>query len=195
MFLWWFVVQQLQNRRRQLWQKTAVNMELFRDFRTWFVNNSACKELSDSLIPNNIQTLMPIIIQDQKITIPQNKLMQRWKLHLATHSTSFQIQRSQWRVLCIWDIMEISLCTSKQICSNGFCLWKQFCQGTQTSSANSITVCILFWNWWSKNRAFHSSIFEDMISEIFATGNAAVYDCWCSIGPSSIVFTANFLRD
>ena len=46
--------------------KTAVNIEFYRDLQTWFINNSLCKELSDSPIPNNVTALRPTIIQDQK---------------------------------------------------------------------------------------------------------------------------------
>ena len=33
--------------------KTAVDIKLFRDLQMWFVNNSVCKECSDSTIPND----------------------------------------------------------------------------------------------------------------------------------------------
>ena len=44
--------------------KIAVDIELFRDLCTWFVNNSVCKEFSDSPIPNDVRTLTPTIVQD-----------------------------------------------------------------------------------------------------------------------------------
>ena len=46
--------------------KTAVDIELFKDLRTWFINNSLCKEFRDSPIPNDVSALSPTIIQDRK---------------------------------------------------------------------------------------------------------------------------------
>ena len=46
--------------------KTAVDIELFKDLQTWFINNSVCKEFRDSPIPNKASALSPTIIQDRK---------------------------------------------------------------------------------------------------------------------------------
>jgi hypothetical protein len=46
--------------------KTAVDIELFKDLQTWFINNSVCKEFRDSPIPNKVSALSPTIIQDGK---------------------------------------------------------------------------------------------------------------------------------
>ena len=46
--------------------KTAVDIELFKDLQTWFINNSLCKEFKDSPIPNEVLALSPTIIQDRK---------------------------------------------------------------------------------------------------------------------------------
>ena len=46
--------------------KTAVDIELYRDLQTWFINNSLCKEFSDGPIPNDVRELTLTIIQDQK---------------------------------------------------------------------------------------------------------------------------------
>jgi hypothetical protein len=46
--------------------KTAVDIELFKDWQMWFINNSLCKEFRDSPIPNEVSALLPTIIQDRK---------------------------------------------------------------------------------------------------------------------------------
>ena len=46
--------------------KTAVDIELYKDLQTWLINNSLCKELSDSPIPNDVRALTLTIIQDQR---------------------------------------------------------------------------------------------------------------------------------
>ena len=46
--------------------KTAVDVELFKDLRMWFINKSLCKEFRDSPILNEVSALSPTIIQDRK---------------------------------------------------------------------------------------------------------------------------------
>jgi len=46
--------------------KTAVDIELFKDLPTWFMTNSVCTVFKDSPTPNDVQTLLPTIIQDHK---------------------------------------------------------------------------------------------------------------------------------
>ena len=44
--------------------KTSVDIELFKDIRTWFVNNSSCRAFKDEPLPSNIEELTPVVIRD-----------------------------------------------------------------------------------------------------------------------------------
>jgi len=44
--------------------KTSVDIELFKDIRTWFVQNSSCRAFKDEPLPSNIEELTPKIIRD-----------------------------------------------------------------------------------------------------------------------------------
>ena len=46
--------------------KTAVDIELFKDLRTWFIENSACSSFKDAPLPNNVEAILPTIIQDSQ---------------------------------------------------------------------------------------------------------------------------------
>jgi hypothetical protein len=46
--------------------KTAVNIELFKDLHTWFIENSSCSTFKDSPVPSNDEALLPTIIQDHR---------------------------------------------------------------------------------------------------------------------------------
>jgi hypothetical protein len=46
--------------------KTAVDIELFKDLRTWFIENSVCAAFKDAPLPNNVEAIMPTIIQDSQ---------------------------------------------------------------------------------------------------------------------------------
>jgi len=52
--------------RPTILQKTAVDIELFKDFQTWFVLNSACHDFKNSPIPDDVEMLQPTIIEDRK---------------------------------------------------------------------------------------------------------------------------------
>lgn len=43
-----------------------MDIELFKDLHTWFMKNGACTVFKDSPISNDVQALLPTIIQDQK---------------------------------------------------------------------------------------------------------------------------------
>jgi hypothetical protein len=44
--------------------KTSVNIDLFKDIRTWFVKNSSCRAFKDEPLPSNIEELAPTVIND-----------------------------------------------------------------------------------------------------------------------------------
>ena len=60
-------------------QKAAIltklhDIKLYKDLPTWFINNSLCKEFSNSPIPNDVRALTPTIIQDQKHNDPAEEI-------------------------------------------------------------------------------------------------------------------------
>ena len=44
--------------------KTSVDIDLYKDIRTWFVKNSSCRAFRDEPLPNNTEELKPTIIRD-----------------------------------------------------------------------------------------------------------------------------------
>ena len=44
--------------------KTSVDIELYKDIRSWFVENSSCRAFRDEPMPNNVDELAPCIIRD-----------------------------------------------------------------------------------------------------------------------------------
>ena len=47
-------------------QKTAVDIELFKDLLKWFVLSSACQDFKNSPIPDDVEMLQPTIIEGRK---------------------------------------------------------------------------------------------------------------------------------
>ena len=46
--------------------KTSVDIELYKDIRTWFVKNSSCRAFKDEPMPSNVEELQPSIIRKDK---------------------------------------------------------------------------------------------------------------------------------
>lgn len=44
--------------------KTSVDIQLFKDIRTWFIKNSSCRAFKDEPLPSNIEEITPTIIRD-----------------------------------------------------------------------------------------------------------------------------------
>eukprot|EP00956_Cyclotella_meneghiniana_P045062 scaffold351220_cov106-Cyclotella_meneghiniana.AAC.1 len=46
--------------------KTSVDIELYKDIRTWFVKNSLCRAFRDEPLPSNVEELAPRIINGKE---------------------------------------------------------------------------------------------------------------------------------
>ena len=48
---------------RSIQAKTSVDIELYKDIRTWFIENSSCRAFRDEPLPSNVEELTPCIIK------------------------------------------------------------------------------------------------------------------------------------